>query len=219
MLAACASRPRVPPPLVTDKEFQVPAKLADQFAVREKGGETPSAAAKEQPIPIAPEEPGKMGKQKKKEKAKKEEKALKIPAKAAGPAEIPNRWTMTPFFRVGERAVFDITYFGATAGQLELEVLPEKRVSERPTYHFRAMASSTSIFSLFYRVNDVAESFMDTEGLFSHKFSIKLDESKQNRDVLELYDQKKRKAYYWSKLVTPDKKQNEQSEKIGRAHV
>ncbi|MBH9751110.1 DUF3108 domain-containing protein, partial [Clostridioides difficile] len=82
----------------------------------------------------------------------------------------------------------------ATAGQLELDVLPEKVVADRPTYHFRAVASSTSVFSLFYRVNDVAESFMDTTGLFSHKFSLKLDESKQTRDVLELYRAEERRV-------------------------
>jgi hypothetical protein len=69
------------------------------------------------------------------------------------------------------------------------------------------------VFSLFYRVNDVAESFMDTTGLFSHKFSLKLEESRQTRDVLELYDQDKMKAYYWSKWDMANKpRQNDHSE-------
>ncbi len=109
--------------------------------------------------------------------------------------------------------MFDITYFGATAGQLVLDILPPKTVADRQTYHFRATASTSSVFSLFYRLNDIAESFVDTEGLFSHKYSIKLDVSKQLRDVLELYDHKKNKAYYWSKLVHTEKGvKNEQSE-------
>lgn len=187
------------------KDFEVPANLADRFDVREAG--TPVSPVVQPPIPVAPAPaPAKKGKKGKKAKAP----AVAEPAK---PAPIPNRWIMPPFFRAGERTVFDITYFGATAGQLELNVLPEKMVADRPTYHFRAVATSTSVFSLFYRVNDVAESFMDTTGLFSHKFSIKLDESRQTRDVLELYDQNKRKAYYWSKLETPSKGvQKDQSE-------
>ncbi|MGZ3739552.1 MAG: DUF3108 domain-containing protein, partial [Bdellovibrionota bacterium] len=201
LVVGCASHPPTPPSMPSDKDFQVPANLADQFAVRDDG--SGKAPPKMEPIPVAPPPPvkGKKGhKLSKKEAMKaKQDAALAVATKPAAPV---NRWTMTPFFKPGEHITFDITYFGATAGQLELDVLPEKNVADRPTYHFRAVASSTSIFSLFYRVNDVAESFMDTTGLFSHKFSLKLDESKQTRDVLELYDQQKRKAYYWSKLET-----------------
>ena len=95
---------------------------------------------------------------------------------------------------------YDITYFGASAGELVMELLPMKVVSERPVYHIRAEARTASVFSLFYSMNDVAESFMDATGLFSHKFSLKLDESLQQRDVLELYDQRKNSVHYWSKL-------------------
>jgi hypothetical protein len=207
----------------TDKEFAVPKNLVDQFAVHESVQGSAQKTAKAD-LPSAPAEPaltaktesGGQGKSNgKTTKATKKAKKMKEPVVEASkaPAPVPNRWTMPPFFKEGERTVFDITYFGATAGKLELEVLPQKIVSERSSYHFRAIASSTSVFSLFYRVNDVAESFMDSTGLFSHKFSLKLDESRQTRDVLELYDQQKRKAYYWSKWDLSGKpRQNEQSE-------
>jgi hypothetical protein len=211
LLAGCAGHVAPPSVLPTDKEFQVPANLADQFTVRDESSAAVAAAkpteAKVAPVPL-PEPRGKKGKKTKRGKAAKVAEA----PKPSAPFAIENRWTMSPFFRTGERVVFDITYFGATAGQLELGVMPEKEVAGRATYHFRAIATSTSIFSLFYRVNDVADSYMDTTGLFSHKFSIKLDESRQTRDVLELYDQNKMKAYYWSKLVTPTKgEQKDQS--------
>ncbi|HEY8279749.1 MAG TPA: DUF3108 domain-containing protein [Bdellovibrionota bacterium] len=212
LLSACAGH-QPAPQAISEKDFAVPAKLADQFAVREAGPAAAPAA-----IPIAPPIPKEKGKAAEKSVKKSKKKGMqKAEAKPNG-AETRtnvyiNRWTMPPVFQTGERTVFDITYFGATAGQLELEIMPPKVVAERTTFHFRAVASTTSIFSLFYRVNDVAESFMDSEGLFSHKFSIKLDESRQQRDVLELYDQEKRKAYYWSKLERPDKDMvKEQSE-------
>ena len=210
----CAGHPPAPPRIANEKEFQVPANLADKFAVRDEGTAGLSGR-KVDPIPVAPREPVPPEGEKSGKKGKKNTKANKKDKMNANPAAVTvaDRWTMPPFFKAGERSVFDITYFGATAGQLELDVLPEKTVADRPTYHFRGIASSTSIFSLFYRVNDVAESFMDTSGLFSHKFSLKLDESKQTRDVLELYDQTKRKAYYWSKLLTAAHgQQNDQSE-------
>jgi hypothetical protein len=221
-LTACAGPTRNPPPLASNKDLGVPDKLADQFEAHDVGTAPVPAPKAPEPPPSEPVKETKKGKKGKKEKVakgtrgKKGDKAAKdssAPA-AAMPAEIPNRWSMAPFFKEGERTVFDITYFGATAGQLELDVLPEKVVADRPTFHFRAIASSTSVFSLFYRVNDVAESFMDTTGLFSHKFSIKLDESRQTRDVLELYDQSKRKAYYWSKWNMSGKPEQDDKSEI-----
>jgi hypothetical protein len=205
-LVGCASQSQNPPVLATDKEFAVPTVLANQFAVHEEGS-TSAVVSQAPAIPVA--EPAKPEKSKKGARhSKKEIKTMKTEAKA-----VPNRWNISPMFRTGEHTVFDITYFGATAGQLQIDILPTKIVSERPTFHFRASASTSSVFSLFYRLNDVAESFMDTEGLFSHKYSLKLDESKQIRDVLELYDHKKKKAYYWSKLQHVDKGiKNDQSE-------
>lgn len=183
-LAACASSP--PPSVVAnDKEFEVPTALADKFEVKDEGA-----------IPVAPAPVAEPAKPTKKGKGKKA-------VKTSAPVKVEqwaNRWQGEPFFQVGERYRFDITYFGATAGELQMEIMPQKVVADRPVYHVRANAKTTSVFSLFYSMNDVAESFMDATGLFSHKFSLKLDESLQQRDVLELYDQKKNKVHYWSKL-------------------
>ena len=55
------------------------------------------------------------------------------------------------------------------------------------------------MFSLFYRLDDMVETFMDFDGLFSHRFHIALDESKQARDSLELYDSVKAQTFYWNK--------------------
>lgn len=188
------------------KDFKVPDALANQFEVRE------STTPPEPAITAPPMPEPKVAGRKESRKGKKE--AVKAEKKPEIPAIIPNRWTMPPLFEAGEKTLLDITYFGATAGQLELQVLPNKIVADRLSYHFRAIATSTSVFSLFYRVNDVAESFIDAEGLFSHKYSLKLDESKQQRDVLELYDYRKKKAYYWSKLEHSDKGVSQEQSEI-----
>lgn len=180
----------------SEKEFEMPQALAEKFSIKE---------TKESPAPIAPtvtneadakveEKPSKQAKK------KAEKKVAPMAAKNKKEPVWPNRWTMKPFFRTGEKYSFDITYFGATAGTLDLELLEPKVVDNRLSYHIKAVAQSASVFSLFYRLNDVGESFLDTEGLFSHKFSMKLDESLQQRDLLELYDQQAHKVYYWSKL-------------------
>ncbi|MGZ3693163.1 MAG: DUF3108 domain-containing protein [Bdellovibrionota bacterium] len=198
--AGCASNSAVHMP--SAQEFGVPSDLAKKFEAKENTG-TVAVAPEVKPV----EAPAPVVQKSKKSKKKVAGKPKLEPAKVeAVKAETwPNRWTMAPFFKVGERYLFDITYFGATAGNLELQLMPEKVVDERPTFHIRATANTSSVFSLFYRLHDVAESFVDTTGLFSHKFSLKLDESMQTRDVLELYDQRKHKAYYWSKLDSKKK--------------
>ena len=170
------------------------------------------------PAPETAPAPAVKGKKGKKAKLKKTA-APKAPAettkKAVAPAKpvFENRWKTEPFFKEGERYKFDITYFGATAGSLTMELLPPKTVNDRLSYHIRAVAQSVAPFTLFYRLNDTVESFMDAEGLFSHKFSLKMDESLQQRDILELYDQKAHKVYYWSKLDHKKKgKKNDQFE-------
>jgi len=175
---------------VSDKEFEVPVALADRFKVQEENAIPVATPAPEAPVPV------------KGKKEKKGKKAVNIAPKAPvkAPYVWPNRWPMSPFFQAGERYKFDITYFGATAGELMMELLPVKKVADRNSYHIRATARTTSVFSLFYRMNDVAESFVDTESLVSHKFTLKLDESMQQRDVLELYDQRNNTVHYWSKL-------------------
>lgn len=100
---------------------------------------------------------------------------------------------------LGEQHVFSITYFGMAAGELTLDVLPYKELNSRKAYHVRGTAVSSKVFSLFYRLNDTVETFMDYDGLFSHRFHLLLDESKQTRDSLELNDSEKGETYYWNR--------------------
>ncbi len=205
VLWGCASQ-NLPVSMPNEKEFEVPSNLANKFEVKEEPVALPTAPV----TPPAPESAEPVKKQKGLAAKGKKEKV----AKAEKKIEWPNRWQIAPFFVTGERYQFDITYFGATAGELVLELLPPKTVVERPVYHIRAIARTASVFSLFYRMNDVAESFMDATGLFSHKFSLKLDESLQQRDVLELYDQKKNVAHYWSKLDHKKKGKHQEQKEI-----
>jgi hypothetical protein len=57
---------------------------------------------------------------------------------------------------------------------------------------------------MFYRLNDMVETFIDYEGEFSDRFHILLDETKQQRDSLELYDSEKEQTYFWNKWNRKD---------------
>jgi hypothetical protein len=113
--------------------------------------------------------------------------------------EYPRRRPLVDTAWLNEKHVFDITYFGMSAGDLTMEVMPFKVIGNRKVYHLKGTAVSSSVFSMFYRLNDSLESFMDFDGLFSHRFHLILDESKQVRDALELNDSEKGQTYYWNR--------------------
>lgn len=84
---------------------------------------------------------------------------------------IPNKaWA------VGEKLVFAVRYFNITAGFGTLEVKALEEFNGRPVYHLEITARTAPFFETFYRVNDVISSWMDAYGLFSWKYSKRLEE-------------------------------------------
>lgn len=113
--------------------------------------------------------------------------------------EYPNRRPPKDPIWVSESLVYQIRYFGISAGEFTVQVLPHKTVNHRKVYHVRGNAVSSKLFSLFYKLNDMVETFIDYEGIFSHRFHLTLDETKQTRDSLELNDSEKKQTFYWNR--------------------
>jgi Protein of unknown function (DUF3108) len=102
-----------------------------------------------------------------------------------------------PFsFPPGEKAVYQVTYFGATAGILEVETLPSSASSGREHSSFEALVRSDSIFSLFYRLKNVYQTSVDSETGAPLRFEAKLDESRQNGVTLQEFDQANHKVHF-----------------------
>lgn len=119
------------------------------------------------------------------------------------PFSFPDRRPASdPIWR-SEKLVYDISYFGVQAGEFTLEALPFKYVNGRRVYHIRGTARTSKVFSIFYMLNDMAESYIDYHGLFSHRFHISLEETKQSRDSVELYDSRRRQTFYWNRWERP----------------
>ncbi len=143
--------------------------------------------------------------------AKKSQKKKKSPLPTPSALEIPPMPMPSPHFFIpsrspvktpifpSEKLVLEITYFGVSAGIFTLKVLPYKSVHERKVYHIQGNAKSSKLFSLFYTLDDTVETFLDYDGLFSHRFHIVLDETKQTRDSLELYDSEGKRMFYWNR--------------------
>lgn len=113
--------------------------------------------------------------------------------------EVPDRRADRMPFRPGERMIYDVTYFGVPAGTFTMSVLPDKFVAGRKAIHLHLLAESSKVFSMFYKVMDQMESFLDAEGLFSLRFHLRLDESKQLRQSIEVFDHPGRIGFYWDK--------------------
>ena len=111
-------------------------------------------------------------------------------------------------YRVGEKIKLEVSYFGVTAGYLTIETLPFKVVNGRKSYHFKISVRSSSTFSMFYSVDDYAETFIDYEKLIPYNYVIRMDETKKVGENKALFDWEKGKAYTWERKI--DKKKGRQ---------
>jgi len=163
----------------TNLQKELPKEVMEKFEIKE-------AEVKSTP---EPEKEKKISKKEKKVSHKKTDKEVAPPKRRI--ANEPS-W-------VGEIQTLEMTYFGVVGGEIEMEVLPFKSINNRNVYHLQARATSSKLFSLFYKLDDRVDSFWDFEGLFSHRFNMILNESKQTRNTLELYDFEKNTVYYWDR--------------------
>jgi hypothetical protein len=185
---ACAGKP-ILPKFEEPAAKELPKELQAKFDVTDIG--EPAPAPSPSPAP--------------KRKKRKRRHRRKHKAKVKAPLVIPNRRIRPDPIWVGEKQTLEVTYIGLTAGEFTMEVLPPKKIGDRNVYHLKGTVKSSAVLNLFYRLDDWIESFWDYEGLFSHRFHMVLDETKQTRDVLELYDQETKKAFYWNRRNQPNK--------------
>lgn len=202
----------------------LPKEMHDKFEVREEGAAPRPDAAQGSPLPtgfvvdqpkasVSPTLLDRKAKRTKKKKGKYAVPDLSAPllakdgeqAAADAPQSYPNRRPSRDPLWVGEKQVWDITYFGMSAGEFTLSTLPHKVINNRKVYHFHGDAVSSKVFSMFYRVDDKIDSFMDYLGLFSHRFHVVINESKQTRDALELNDSEKGQTFYWNRWTHVDR--------------
>ncbi|MBC7419672.1 MAG: DUF3108 domain-containing protein [Bdellovibrio sp.] len=105
-------------------------------------------------------------------------------------------------FKVGEKVVHSVSYFGAQAGTLTFSVKPFVEVNGKKSYNFVTDIKSSSLFSSFYSVDDQVETYVDFEQLVPHVFKLKIKESGQLKEARSYFDQQGLKASYWEKKYT-----------------
>ncbi len=106
-----------------------------------------------------------------------------------------------PPFGVGERMVFAVKALGITAGHATLEIKEIINLDGQEVYHIVVTAQTTPFFSLFYRINDRLETYLDTKEFYPHRYEAHLEEGDYRKDEVIIYDQKRHIAYCEGKEV------------------
>lgn len=114
-------------------------------------------------------------------------------------------------FVENEELTYAVSYFAVEAGRFTMKTHPLVQVNGKKSYKFTLHAKTSSVFSLFYAVDDMAESFLDYEQLIPYSYSIKAKESKQVRDVKSIFNWSTMQGKTWDKKI---KKGHEPEEKI-----
>ncbi len=128
-----------------------------------------------------------------------------------GQGFLGRRPTKDPY-RVGEKVTMEVSYFAVVGGDMTVEVRNFAEVNGRKSYRFVGTAKSSSVFAMFYAVDDWFETFVDFETLVPQSYALHVKESKQLREVRTVFDWSKKRANYYDKKINEEKKL-EQEEK------
>ncbi len=113
-------------------------------------------------------------------------------------------------FVENEKLSYSVSYFGVEAGQFTTTIGPFVQVNGKKAYKMLYQARSSSVFSMFYAVDDKAETFMDYDTLVPYSYTITARESKQVRDVKNYFNWKTMKVKHWDKKLKKGAKEPEE---------
>jgi len=97
-------------------------------------------------------------------------------------------------FAIGEKLCYILRYGPIGAGRGIMEVKDIRPIDQHPCYHVVSITRSNDFFSLFFRVKDQIESFIDTQGIFSRGFRKKIHEGSFKTIYTVFYDHEKHLA-------------------------
>lgn len=157
----------------------VRADQQEQEASGEKASSDPERIADSASIDQIPLEPPKM------------EVKLRSPDERELKRVVSNR-----AFGVGEKLEFSVGYGVIKAGTAVMEIPEIVRLDGRKCYHIVSTARSNKFFSVFFKVDDRVESFMDMYGLYSLRYDKHLREGKFKADISMVFDQTNNLAIY-----------------------
>ena len=106
-------------------------------------------------------------------------------------------------FNPGERLAYRIIYMAAPAGTAVLNVNEMTEIDGVSVHHFTATARSAALFSLFYKVDDRVESFVDKKTFSPVRFEEHLREGpRYKKDKVTLFCQDRKIAKVGDKEIS-----------------
>lgn len=98
-------------------------------------------------------------------------------------------------YKVGEKLTFSVDYGPIQAGTAILSVPDTAVINGRTCYHIVSKALSSESFSIFFKVEDIIESFVDKQGLYSWRIKKHINEGRFHKDELYEFDYAANIAY------------------------
>jgi Protein of unknown function (DUF3108) len=111
-----------------------------------------------------------------------------------------------PFY-VGEELVFELRWMGLLAGTASMAVKSQLTRNGHEVYHIRALAESSPLFSVFYYVRDMTETFVDVRELYPWYFHLDQREGSRASQRTVAFDQQRGVAIYTKDQETPQEVQ------------
>jgi len=180
------------------KQFKVSAKLSKNMAASAASKEVEKIKVAESGAIVAP-----LKEKKSYNKAENLTNNKKLPSLEDSEGFDGRRPVNDPL-RVGEETVISLSYFNVEAGRLTLSTKPFKEVNGKKAYHLHYKVKTSRLFSVFYRVNDSAETFVDYEKWRPISYEIHVNQSKQVREITSFFDWKKMMAFYHDRKKKKD---------------
>jgi hypothetical protein len=104
-------------------------------------------------------------------------------------------------FGEGEKLVFSVQYGIVSAGDASLEIRNIANLDSTACYRIVSNARTNDVFSVFFKVRDRFESYVDTTHLYSLRYEKHVREGKFKRDEVVDFDQRRHMAIYPDKEI------------------
>lgn len=114
------------------------------------------------------------------------------------------RRPLTMPFWVGEKVIHEVSYLGATAGTLTLQVKPYATVNNKKNFNFFIDVKSTSFFSRIFAVDDQIQTYLDYNELVPGVLKLDIRDSVQVKEARSFFDFINLKADYWEHKYTEE---------------
>ncbi|MBI3805666.1 MAG: DUF3108 domain-containing protein [Nitrospirae bacterium] len=111
---------------------------------------------------------------------------------------IPPISYVTPFpFVAGERLSYQVTLDQMKIGKAIMKVIEKVQFEGKEVYHLSSEVKTSGFLSLFTRINDRVESYMDAEGLFSRRVEVRKERRMKTDEKVVTFDQIGHRAVQW----------------------